>query len=245
MSNTGNWNTGDRNTGYWNTGDWNTGYWNTGDWNTGDWNTGNRNTGNMNTGDWNTGDWNTGDRNTGYWNTGDWNTGNRNTGNMNTGDWNTGDWNTGHWNTGDRNTGYFNIDAPKVRIFWKETDIKIEDINFPSFCYFNLTEWIDERNMTEEEKQADENEYYKTTGWYLKTYKYQEAFKNSYNKLSKQEREEQIAQLKALPNFDADIFKQISWIDIDAEEKKKIIIDWKEVFLSLESFEKLKKSLID
>jgi len=67
------------------------------------------------------------------------------TGYRNTGDWNTGDWNTGNRNTGNRNTGYFNIDKPKVRIFWKETDIKREDIDFPSFCYFDLTEWINEK----------------------------------------------------------------------------------------------------
>jgi len=194
MSNT------NRNTGDSNTGDWNTGNSNTGDWNTGNRNTGDRNTGNSNTGDSNTGDWNTGD-----WNTGDWNTGNSNTGDSNTGD----------WNTGNRNTGYFNIDNPKVRIFWKETDVKREDINFPSFCYFNLTEWINENNMTDEEKEADENKYYKTTGWYLKSYEYQEAFKNSYNKLSDKHREEQVEQLKALPNFDSKMFKEISWIDIN------------------------------
>jgi hypothetical protein len=64
--------------------------------------------------------------------------------------------------------------------------------------------------MTEEEKKADENEYYKTTGGYLKSYEYQEAFKNSYNKLSEEERKKQVEQLRALPNFDKDMFKQIS-----------------------------------
>ena len=187
-------------------------------------NTGNRNTGYRNTGDRNTGNRNTGDRNTGNRNTGDRNTGNRNTGDRNTGDWNTGDnntgdWNTGNWNTGNNNTGYFNIDEPKVRIFWKETDIKKEDIIFPDFCYFNLTKWINELDMTKEEKEADKNEYYKTIWGYLKSYKYKDAFQNSYNKLSEKEKEKQTKQLKKLPNFCPKIFKEISGIDINEKEK--------------------------
>ena len=165
----------------------------------------------------NTGDSNTGYCNTGYKNTGNRNTGNSNTGNSNTGNSNTGDWNTGDWNTGDSNTGYFNINEPKVRIFWKETDIKIEDLAFPNFCYFDITEWIYEDDMTDEEKQANKN--YKTTGWYLKSYEYQESFKNSYNKLDKEERIKQVEELKALPNFNSEMFKKISWIDIEEEEK--------------------------
>ena len=200
-----------------NIGNYNTGYYNTGHYNTGDWNTGHRNTGNYNTGNWNTGDWNTGRRNTGRRNIGNWNTGDRNTGNRNTGHYNTGD-----WNTGDRNTGYFNIDEPKVRIFWKETDIKREDISFPAFCRFDLADWISEEDMTDEEKK--QNATYTSTGGYLKSYEYQEAFKNSYNSLSQEERVRQIKQLKALPNFDAEIFKQISWIDIETKEVKEYTI---------------------
>ena len=174
--------------------------------NTGDWNTGNRNTGNRNTGYWNTGD-----RNTGDWNTGDWNTGNRNT----------GDWNTGNWNTGNRNTGYFNIDKPKVRIFWKETDIKKEDINFPSWLYFELTEWISESDMTDEQKEDDENEHYKTTGGILVSYDYKEAFQKSYNKAT---REEQL-KVKDLPNFDADMFYEIPGIRIDDEKEETMTLE--------------------
>ena len=97
--------------------------------------------------------------------------------------------------------------------------------------------------MTKEEKEADENEYYKTTGGYLKSYKYKEAFKNSYNKLSEEEREKQTKQLKELPNWNKDMFKQISWIDIDEEQTKEIIIDWKTIKLNIESYKELKKSL--
>ena len=90
-------------------------------------------------------------------------------------------------------------------------------MNFPNFCYFNLTEWIEESNMTEKE----ENESYKTTGWYLKEIEYKEAFINSYNELSAEERKSQTEQLKALPNFCPKIFLEISWIDIEREKNEK------------------------
>jgi hypothetical protein len=191
LYNIGHWNTGD-----WNTGDRNTGDWNTGHWNTGHWNTGHRNTGDWNTGHWNTGDWNTGDRNTGYWNTG----------HRNTGYWNTGHRNTGYWNTGDRNTGYFNFLTPEtVLVFGKECKYEtIRDAEKPSCLYFNTKEWIEFSDMTDEEKEK--NPQSKTTGGYLKCYEYKEAFTKSMEKASKEE----IKQIKELPNFDAEVFYQIS-----------------------------------
>jgi len=218
INNTGHSNTGDSNTGHWNTGDSNTG-----DGNTGHSNTGDRNTGHWNTGDRNTGDRNTGDRNTGHWNTGDRNTGHRNTGHSNTGyrntgHWNTGDRNTGHWNTGDGNTGYFNFLSPEnILVFEKE--YKYSDwieLNLPSCLYFNTKEWIDYSNMTEEEKEKHPSS--KTSGGYLKTLEYKEAFIKSLQNASKEE----IEQIKNLPNFDADIFEKISGFRIN---KSKVILE--------------------
>jgi hypothetical protein len=188
--NTGDCNTGNRNTGNRNTGDWNTGYCNTGNCNTG-----NRNTGN---------------RNTGYWNTGNCNTGNRNTGNRNTGDCNTGNWNTGNWNT-----GYFNVDTPDtIRVFGKEC--KKEDwdnCNKPSFIYFELTEFIEDSDMTDKEKQ--DNPEYGTIGGYVKSYTYHEAWRKAWDNASDEDKE----LLYKLPNFDSEIFKQISGIDVNEEQK--------------------------
>jgi len=206
--NTGDWNTGDRNTG-----DRNTGDRNTGDWNTGDWNTGYRNTGDRNTGDRNTGDRNTGDWNTGYRNTGDWNTGYRNTGDRNTGDRNTGD-----WNTGDRNTGYLNTTEPTARLFNKDSGLSFNNISFPNFFYFELSEWIYGCDMTDEEKTA--NPSYECVDGYLKAHDYQEAWKASWDKAD----EEDKAKLFKLPNFDAGIFKEISGIDVEAKNEPTVNI---------------------
>ena len=202
------WNTGD-----WNTGDWNTGHWNTGDQNTGDQNTGDRNTGDQNTGHWNTGDQNTGDRNTGHQNTGDWNTG----------DWNTGDWNTGDWNTCDKETGFFNTEeVKKIRVFNKWCEVEEwENADKPNLLYFSLTKWIAEDNMSNEEK--NENQSYKITRGYLKKYEYKQAFKESWTNASKEDKE----LVKNLPNFDADIFYEISGIRVDEKtcEGREIEID--------------------
>jgi len=196
------------NTGNMNTGNWNTGHRNTGDWNTGDWNTGDMNTGQRNTGDMNTGQRNTGDMNTGYWNTGYWNTGNRNT----------GDWNTGSWNTGDQNTGYMNTDSPTVRMFNKDTGLKFEEISFPEYWFFDLTEWVAGEDMTDQEKEDRESEY-KTNKGYLKVYDYKKAFKASWDKATPEDR----AKTFKLPNFDKQIFEEISGINVDEERKVETI----------------------
>ena len=196
--NTGKSNTGDRNTGDRNTGDWNTGHQNTGHQNTGHRNTGDRNTGDRNTGDWNTGDWNTGDRNTGH----------RNTGHRNTGDWNTGDWNTGFFNT---------ITPNAILVFNEECSRKEWDnTEKPNFIRFEgLTKFIWSDDMTDEEKiKHPEHE---CLGGYLRKMTYKEAFKYSWENADKEDRK----LVLELPNFDNEIFKEISGIDVLKELKEE------------------------
>nr|WP_207654153.1 hypothetical protein [Clostridium paraputrificum] len=195
-----------------------TGLENTGNRNTGDWNTGNRNTGNRNTGNRNTGDCNTGDRNTGNRNTGDRNTGNRNTGDRNTGNRNTGDWNAGNWNTGDCNTvdfsnGVFCTKEDTIKIFDKESNMTLREwreSRARRIIAWNMetTVWIYQSNMTEEEKEQYPS--YKTTGGYLKVFTYEEAWKNLWNSITDEEKQEIIN----IPNFDKNKFKEITGIEI-------------------------------
>ena len=226
--NTGNYNTGYYNTGYYNTGDRNTGDCNTGNCNTGDYNTGDRNTGYCNTGDCNTGDCNTGDRNTGnrntgYCNTGDYNTGYRNTGNRNTGDCNTGDYNTGNyntgdWNTGNWNTGCFNTVEQKIFLFNKLSDWTMKDwINSEARSIFydiriSPVQKINKKDMTEKEKE--QHPEYQTTGFYLKELRSEEIAEERqkyWNQLSQKQKDI----VMAIPNFDKEIFKEITGIDVD------------------------------
>ncbi len=173
--------------------------------NTGDWNTGNRNTGNWNTGDCNTGDWNTGNRNTG----------NRNTGNRNTGNWNTGNCNTGDWNIINYSTGLFNTEQKTIDIFdkpsnWTLQDWLNSDVRSILNWNFELTVWIYEENMSDEEKEQYPE--YKTTGGYLKVFEFKEACKNMWDSLTDNEKHRVVTEL---PNFDADKFEQITGIKVE------------------------------
>ena len=197
------------------TGRCNTGDWNTGDCNTGNRNTGNRNTGDCNTGNRNTGDWNTGNWNTGNCNTGDWNTGDCNTGDWNTGDWNTGDWNTGDWNKSSFNTGCFNTEEQKIMLFNKPSDMTYSEWLSSDARYLlnqipkDVVEWVYEENMTDEEKAAHPT--YETTGGYLKVLDESECGQLWWGSLS--DRRKEI--IKAIPNFDAEIFFQCTGVRVD------------------------------
>ena len=192
----------------------------TGRCNTGNRNTGNCNTGNRNTGNRNTGDWNTGNRNTGDWNTGDWNTGNRNTGNRNTGDWNTGnrntgDWNTGDWNKSSFNTGCFNTEEQKIMLFNKPSDMTYSEWLGSDARYLlnqipkDVVEWVYEEDMTDAEKAAHPT--YETTGGYLKVLDESECGQLWWGSLSDHRKEI----IKAIPNFDAEIFFQCTGVRVD------------------------------
>ena len=208
--NTGIFNTGNRNTGNWNTGNWNTGDRNTGNWNTGNWNTGDCNTGDCNTGNWNTGDCNTGDRNTGNRNTGNRNTGNWNTGDRNTGNRNTGNWNTGIFNACNWSTGLFNTEEKTVLIFNKDSGLTWDEIIDQDWYIaieknkFKLTEWI---WYTEEEMK--DSPIRQAIQGYLKKYTFEEACQNWWNGMSNKDKK----LIKGMPNFDAEIFKEITGIE--------------------------------
>ncbi|HBH3399607.1 TPA: hypothetical protein KSJ63_003225 [Clostridioides difficile] len=211
-------NIGNNNTGYGNTGNHNTGYRNTGDYNTGNGNTGYRNTGDCNTGYRNTGDCNTGYRNEGNYNAGNYNAGYCNTGycnegNYNTGNYNIGNCNSGDWNIGDYNSGVFCTDVRKIRMFNKETDLTYEDwMNSEARNILKknsyLTKWIRIDDMTEEEEKN--NPGYEINNGYLKVFTFEEMCKNMWDSLTEEEKKIIIE----IPNFDADIFKEITGIEV-------------------------------
>jgi len=208
-----------------NTGKACTGCCNTGNCNTGNCNTGNRNTGNCNTGDWNTGDGNTGDFNIGDNNIGDSNIGNGNTGSCNTRDHNIGSYNTGEYNTGNYNTGDWNKSSFNTGCFMTEEQ-KIFMFNKPSNWSYrdwmnsearqllnqiqkNVVKWIYSENMTDEEKA--EHPTHETTGGYLKVLNESECGQLWWNSLTARQK----SIIKALPNFDPEIFEQCTGIRVD------------------------------
>ena len=202
MSNSGIGNSGNHNSGDWNSGHRNSSDYNSGDHNSGDYNSGNCNSGNGNSGNCNSGNGNSGIYNSGIYNSGSWNSGG----------WNSGDWNSGRWNSGSWNSGFFNTDEPPIRIFNQYTDVKRVDINFPDFLYFELTVWIPYDTATEKERAEHKTEF-ETCGGYVKTLEYKEAFRRSWNRASKKEH----MKLLKLPNWNNEIFREISGIDAEYE----------------------------
>ena len=182
-----------------------TGRCNTGNYNTGDRNTGDRNTGNRNTGDWNTGNWNTGNCNTGDGNTGNWNTGNCNTGDCNTGDWNKSSFNTGCFNTEKQKIMLFNKPSDMTYSEWVNSDARYLLNQIPK----DVVEWVYEEDMTDEEKAAHPT--YEATGGYLKVLDESECGQLWWNNLPDHMRKI----IKAIPNFNAEIFFQCTGIKTD------------------------------
>ena len=125
---------------------------------------------------------------------------------------NSGNRNSGNWNSGNWNSGFFNSDEPCVRMFNKMTTYKRKDIKIPFWCFFNLTVWVSHDTATEEEKKEHKAEI-EICGGFLKTINYKDAWRIAWNKASIEERKE----LFDLPNWDNQVFKEITGIDAENE----------------------------
>ena len=192
----------------------NTGHANSGYKNSGDSNSGSRNSGNRNSGDWNSGNWNNGDGNSGNRNSGDWNSGNKNSGDWNSGDWNSGNKNSGDWNKCNHSTGCFNTKEQTIYLFnkpsewtysdWIGSSARIILTSIPrDFKYIQLSD------MTDKEKKAHPEA--ETTGGYYRKINNKKAANAWWRAL----RDDDKAEITSLPNFDSEIFKEITGIDVD------------------------------
>ena len=162
------------------------------------------NTGNDNSGDCNSGDWNSGNCNSGHRNSGDCNSGNRNSGNCNSGYWNSGDWNSGNCNSGDCNSGYWNSGN------WNSGHRNSGDWNSgdSNSGIFNT----DEPKMRAFNKETDI-----TMTEFLKGINYD--FRGLCERIeSKALNDEDYDRIKTLPNYDKDIFQEITGIDMRGKE---------------------------
>ena len=141
-----------------------------------------------------------------------------NIGTDNTGDRNSGDQNSGNWNSGNQNSGYFNTITPDtILVFNKECKVSNwGNAIKPDFIYFDyLTKFIWSSDMTEQEKE--EHPEHECLEGYLKKMTYHEAFKYSWENADKEDRK----LVLNLPNFDNEIFKEISGIDVLKELEKE------------------------
>lgn len=167
-----------------------------------------------------TGKYSTGNRSTGYHSTGDCSTGNRSTGKYSTGDWSTGNRSTGNWSISNYSTGHFSTeDYAGFGAFNKPCTLEEwGEAKKPDFIYFKLTQWVPSEGMTTKEKE--DNPTHKITGGYLKVYEHKEAWRQAWEKATDADKE----LLYALPNFDAEVFKEISGIDVNEDSTKELTI---------------------
>ena len=140
-----------------------------------------------------------------------------NTGKGCTGLCNSGDWNSGDWNKCSFSNGCFNTVSPKIYLFNKPSEWTYQDwLNSEARYLLNqipgdVLEYIYLSDMTDEEKA--EHPEAETTGGYLKILDNSECAVIWWRGLS----DRQKAVITAIPNFDKEIFKQITGIDVDAD----------------------------
>ena len=214
LCNSGNCNSGNRNSGNCNSGNRNSGDCNSGNCNSGECNSGNWNSGDCNSGNCNSGNRNSGNRNSGNRNSGNWNSGNRNSGN-----WNSGNWNSGDWNKTNFSSGCFNTEEEKIHLFNKPSDWTYRDwFNSDARYLLNqiprdVVEWIWSSDMTDKEKEAHPE--HETTGGYLKVLDESDCAQIWWDGLSQIEKRI----IRSIPNFDKEIFSEITGIKLESEDK--------------------------
>ena len=176
---------------------------NAGHFNSGYYNSGYHNSGHFNSGYFNSGHFNSGYYNSGYHNSGNRNSGDYNSGHRNSGDYNSGDFNSGDYNKTNFSNGIFCNKEPKICIFNIPTDftysefIETEYYRTLRSVSFPLTEWVEDDTKPE--------------GGYLLKRTYEEACGIWWDTMT----DENKAIIKSMPNFDVDVFCDITGIEKD------------------------------
>lgn len=160
-------------------------------------NSGLGNVGRLNTGKYNVGSYNKGSCNSGNFNTGDTNSGDFNSGNGNAGCFNSGVSNIGEFNSGQHNIGVFNtLNNEKLYIFNKPSN-------------WTMSDWIRSEARDAMWRMMKFSQTHSAIDmqivWHLA--------------ISESERDA----ILSLPNFDPDIFKEITGVDVRAAFYKKFL----------------------
>ena len=137
------------------------------------------------------------------------------TGDCNSGNRNTGDCNTGDWNKTCFSNGCFNTESPKIFLFnkpsnWTYQDWLNSDARYILMdCPSNVLAWVWDDDMTDEEKE--QHPEYSVTGGFLKHIEKETGRQMWWDGLL--DRQKDI--VMQLPNFDKDIFKDITGITVE------------------------------
>lgn len=128
---------------------------------------------------------------------------------------NSGDWNSGDWNKTCFSNGCFNTKSPKIFLFNKPSDWTYQDwLNSDARyilmdCPSNVFAWVWDDDMTDEEKE--QHPEYSVTGGFLKHIEKETGRQMWWGGLSDKQKDIVIK----LPNFDKDIFKEITGITVE------------------------------
>lgn len=198
----------------------NMGLWNNGTYNIGSCNDGNNNIGHKNQGSFNIGSANFHSSNIGHHNYGNYNSGDGNVGHSNTGSANIGSGNSGWFNKCNYSNGVFcNTDDDNIRIFNKPSGLSFYEFYHSKYMeilvtspYCCKTEWI---NYAPEEMLGHPDK--ERTGGYLKINSLEEMhqkWREWWHSLTLQKQKV----IQDIPNFDPEIFKDITGIDVKEEQ---------------------------
>ena len=103
-----------------------------------------------------------------------------------------------------------------MRLFEKELDMTVTEFydEYNLFMDIPLNRWINSINMTDEEKSEISN--WSARGGYLKTLDFKEACQTWWS-----ENHDDHERFLTLPGFDAEIFKDITGIDVEIKSESK------------------------
>ncbi len=138
-----------------------------------------------------------------------------NSGDRNSGSFNSGDYNSGLFNKTNNSNGIFCNKEPKICIFNIPTDWTLSEFRKSKYYRaikssdFSLTEWVSAPDYTQQKAGPDGK---------LKTNAYEEACRKWWNGLT----EENKAIIKDIPNFNVDVFCDITGIDKSEVRNEKI-----------------------
>ena len=133
---------------------------------------------------------------------------------VNTGKSCTGICNTGDWNTSFGSAGCFNTEEQTITMFNKPSNWTLKDWLSSDARYYlnqipkNVFGWVYSSDMTDEEKTAHPE--HETTGGYLKVLNETECAQVWWDGVSENVKNT----IKSLPNFDAEVFKRCTGIDV-------------------------------
>lgn len=187
------------------------------------------NTGNNNTGNENSGSYNYGNCNLGSYNCGHYNSGNKNYGHNNSGDCNLGDNNSGSFNIGDHNTGDFNVSSYQsgcfntknptpgmLLMFNRPSCITVRNWMMSEAREILMTmpaqiEWMPLSDMSQKEQCLDLA--CRTVDGTIRTLKKETLYEKRqqwWNALPDSKKQV----ITSLPNFEHDVFKECTGIEV-------------------------------